>query len=341
MKKQIGIERAFPPRQIVETKQTALGCRAITQVRALTVAGQLYVNYAHNIQWNESTGTAEIYVGREWIPLTRIGIESWASEEGLNILNADGTVTLCVDALPDEQDTPIIPMQPVGGGGGGGFDEVLDEDEAVIIQAAMEYLSAMPTATMDDMSIHTLLTVGAFLMSPHNQSLQRAAVDAADRFFCSFVPIQTGGGGSVSEELAGYIQLKTLRQAGISYTGDMQSADQELEDHLNDGWLIVNLSYPDGTNTRYVMLQREMTGGGGDPEGLMKHVTPGLFKRGDRVYQVLVNPETGDEKNYYGTVDEDEIEYRDMVLVKFDDSPAFARTVAPWFLWLVEEDGAA
>jgi len=190
----IGRWRAFPPRTIVEAKQSALGCRAITQVRALTVAGQLYVNYAHDIHWDESKQVAEIYVGREWIALTRLGLESWATEEGLNILNPDNTVTLCADAV--DGDTPILGMAPVGGGGG-------------------------------------------------------------------------------------------------------------------------------------------------DPEGLMKHVTPGLFKRGDRVYQVLVNPETGDEKNYYGTVDADEIEYRDMVFVKFDDSPAFARTVAPWFLWLVEEDGEA
>lgn len=75
------------------------------------------------------------------------------------------------------------------------------------------------------MSIHTLLAVGAFLMSPHNQSLRRAAVEAADRFFGSFVPGGSGGGGGDDKR----ILVPTLE---VSAT------------HLRDGYVLTYIQIP-------------------------------------------------------------------------------------------------
>lgn len=62
-------------------------------------------------------------------------------------------------------------------------------------------------------------------------------------------------------------------------------------------------------------------------------MSPYERKKGDRVYQMLVHQETGEEKKRYGTVDSDEIEFWDYTDVRFDDSPAFTQAVLSWYLF--------
>lgn len=65
----------------------------------------------------------------------------------------------------------------------------------------------------------------------------------------------------------------------------------------------------------------------------------GIMRRlkGDRVYTLMVNDKTGEEKKRPGTVDRDDIEGWDYTDVKFDDLPAFTIPVLSYFLF--DEEG--
>lgn len=57
-----------------------------------------------------------------------------------------------------------------------------------------------------------------------------------------------------------------------------------------------------------------------------------MRKAGQRVYMLLVNDETKEEKRRPGTVDTDEIEGWDYTDVKFDDFPGLAQPTLSYYL---------
>lgn len=57
------------------------------------------------------------------------------------------------------------------------------------------------------------------------------------------------------------------------------------------------------------------------------------FMKGDRVYTVVVNYETGQEVRRWGTVSRDEQEGWDYVDVRFDDWQPFDILVVCWYLF--------
>lgn len=65
------------------------------------------------------------------------------------------------------------------------------------------------------------------------------------------------------------------------------------------------------------------------------------FQKGDRVFTVMVNDKTGEERKRPGTVASDEIEGWDYIDVNFDDFPAFPILVVAWYLFKEGEDDAA
>lgn len=57
-----------------------------------------------------------------------------------------------------------------------------------------------------------------------------------------------------------------------------------------------------------------------------------MRKTGQRVYMLLVNEETKDEKRRWATVDHDEIEGWDYTDVRFDDFPGLVQPVLSYYL---------
>lgn len=61
-------------------------------------------------------------------------------------------------------------------------------------------------------------------------------------------------------------------------------------------------------------------------------------KAGQRVYMLLVNDKTGEEKQRWGTVESDEIEFHDYTDVRFDDAPGFVQLILGYYLFDEDED---